>query len=69
MPHITHDAEIYAQELSHRGHGRPMWSPEIPANGVKLGDVGLILKGRDRSWFVGFCVDPVRRERRLFPII
>ncbi|KAJ3490049.1 hypothetical protein NLI96_g1727 [Meripilus lineatus] len=45
MSEVVHSAEIYAQELSHFGYGRPMWSPELPLQGIELGDVGVIVKG------------------------
>ena len=44
MPEIVHSAEIYANELSRYGHGRPMWSPDVPEGGIELGDVGFIIK-------------------------
>lgn len=43
---MTSAAEIYAAELSSRGHGLPLWVPEpTEAGEVLIGDVGYIRRG------------------------
>ena len=39
-------ADIYAAELSSRGHGLPLWIPEPTEQGeVLIGDVGYVRRG------------------------
>ena len=43
LPTTETGAAVYAEELSHVGHGIPMWHPEPLSNGqVELGDVGIL---------------------------
>lgn len=44
--------DIYAEELSSKGHGIPLWSPEPHQDReVQIGDVGLIQSGEFQSIF------------------
>ncbi|KAI0685405.1 hypothetical protein BC835DRAFT_521192 [Cytidiella melzeri] len=62
---MTSAAEIYAAELSSRGHGLPLWIPEPTDSGeVLIGDVGYVWRG---AFFRLFNVtraadDPVNRD-------
>lgn len=46
-----HIAYTYAKELHSYGYGLPLWYPELPVEGVRIGDVGFVTEGRFHALF------------------
>lgn len=56
MPSPSSDWQVYEEQLGNLGYGKPLWQPEYPEGGARIGDVGFVRGGRFQAlWNV---VDP-----------